>query len=190
MKRFDVWVHLVVMGAPTSEVAVAELDFARAVAGDEAAFAQIVQAHHRDLAAVAFVITGDRSLAQDAVQSAWMIAWRKLSSVREPAKVRSWLLRVTANEARQIVRGRRAVVEITPDLADNVRRDPAAGIDRIDLANAMRRLSPDDRALLAYRYVAGLDAVELGALTNRSASGIRTRLSRLTARLRRELDNA
>jgi DNA-directed RNA polymerase specialized sigma24 family protein len=57
----------------------------------------------------------------------------------------------------------------------------------VDLVRSLAHLSPEDRTLLALRYVVGLDAAELGALTGRSPSGTRARLSRLTARLRMEL---
>jgi RNA polymerase sigma-70 factor (ECF subfamily) len=164
-------------------------DVELAADGDEVAFARLVATHHADMARVAYVIVGDAALAQDAVQSAWVIAWGKLRSVRDPRRVRPWLLAIAVNEARQIVRRQRrvSVVEIDPHLQGAPRTDPAVGIDRLDLARALAHLSPDDRALLALRYVAGVDAAELGALTGRSASGTRARLSRLTARLRQEL---
>ena len=48
--------------------------------GDEVAFARIVDAHHADMSSVCFVVTGgDVELTEEAVQSAWPIAWRKLA---------------------------------------------------------------------------------------------------------------
>ena len=58
---------------------------ALAGAGDKAAFAQLVATYHADMARVAFVACGDRELAEDAVQSAWLVAWRKLHSLRDPS---------------------------------------------------------------------------------------------------------
>lgn len=81
----------------------------RAATGDETAFARIVAAYHADMARVAYGICGDRDVAQDAVQAAWVIAWRKLRTVREPDHLRSWLVAVAANEARHLVRRRRSV---------------------------------------------------------------------------------
>jgi len=162
-----------------------------AAAGDVSAFGRLVTLHHADLARVAYVVTGDASLAEDAVQSAWLTCWARLPSLREPSRVRPWLFAIAINEARQIVRRRRrfAAIELDPNTPASASVDPAAGIARLDLVRALATLAPDDRALLALRYVAGLDAVELGAAMGRSASGTRARLSRLTARLRRELDD-
>lgn len=169
--------------------AIGRSDVELAVEGDEVAFARLVAAHHAEMARVAYAITGERGSAEDAVQSAWVVAWRKLAAVREPERVRSWLMSVAVNEARQIVRRRRrvSVVEIPSETEAAARTDPAVGIARLDLDRALRRLSPDDRALIALRYVAGFDAPEIATITGRSASGIRARLSRLTARLRQEL---
>lgn len=163
---------------------------ARAAAGDQAAFARIVQAHHDDMTRVCFVVCGDLDLADEAVQAAWAIAWRKLGTLREPERLRPWLVSIAANEARQLLRRsrRRAIVELA--LADDAGRagsDPARRADDIDLANALARLSPEDRALLALRYVAGFDSTELARATGRSASGTRARLARLLDRLRTEL---
>ena len=175
--------------APTTAIARSDVELASD--GDAVAFGRLVAEHGDDMARLAFVITGDRSLAQDAVQSAWVHAWLKLGGLRDPLRVRPWLLRIAANEARQIARRHRRVtiVELEPDIQGATRADPAVGIDRIDLIRALGSLSPEDRALLALRYVAGLDASEVGSMTGRSASGTRARLSRLTARIRRDLDH-
>jgi RNA polymerase sigma-70 factor (ECF subfamily) len=171
-------------------LAAEQSDVELAAEGDDAAFGRLVARYQADMTRVAYVIIGDQSLAQDATQSAWVSAWLRLSSVREPARVRSWLLSIAANEARQVVRrrGRVAVVQIDPEVTPGTRNEAATSIARLDLVRALAQLSPDDRALVALRYVAGLDAAELGAATGRSASGTRARLSRLTARLRQELD--
>lgn len=160
-----------------------------AVAGDEVAFARIVSAYHGDLVRVAYVVAGDEQLAQDAVQSAWSIAWRKPGSLRDPERLRPWLVSVAANEARQLVRSlrRRTVAEIRVRPLDDPESDPSAGADRIDLVNAIHHLKPEDRTLLALRYVAGLDSAEIGTLLGKSASGVRGQLSRLLERLRKEL---
>ena len=164
--------------------------FAAAASGDEAAFGRIVLAYHEDMRRVCTFITRDPALADDAVQAAWAIAWRKLESVREPDRLKPWLMRVAINEAKHQAkrRRRRGEVEVHADQVDRAGGvDPATGIDAIDLRAAMERLEPDDRALLALRYGAGFDATELAAALGLSPSGTRTRLERLVKRLRKDL---
>jgi RNA polymerase sigma-70 factor, ECF subfamily len=165
----------------------------RAAQGDEVAFARVVSTYHADMVRGAYVTCGDPDLAQDAVQAAWTIAWRKLGSVRDPDHVKGWLVAVAvaANEARRAVRRQHPgrLVELMPDPDDPRGLDPAGLIDSVDLVNALERLRPEDRALLALRYVAGLDSTELGERLGMSPSGTRARLARLLERLRRDLDH-
>ena len=161
-----------------------------AAAGDDVAFAQIVADHHEDMRRVSAVVCGDDAVAEEAVQAAWPIAWRKLDSLRDPARLRPWLVSIAVNEAKQLMRKRRrrAELEVVADTsAEPGGVDPATGIDTLDLDRALDRLDPDDRALLAMRYVAGFDASELSAAIGLSPSGTRTRLERLLRRLREEL---
>ncbi len=163
----------------------------RAVAGDEEAFAAIVAACEHDMVRVAYGICGEPDLARDAVQAALVVAWRKLGSVRDAERVRHWLVAVTANEARQLVRRRRPVrlaeLAVEPSTPDATAPD---AIRRADLSTALARLSADDRAVIALRYGAGFDSEEIGRALGVSASGIRSRLSRVMDRLRKELEDA
>ena len=56
------------------------------------------------------------------------------------------------------------------------------------LVSAIRRLPEEDRTLIALRYVSGFDASEIAPIIGLSPSGVRTRLSRVVARLRQEVD--
>jgi RNA polymerase sigma-70 factor, ECF subfamily len=164
----------------------------RAAQGDEAAFARLVAAYHADLLRVAYVTGGaDVQLAEDAVQATWVIAWRKLRTVRDSASVKGWLVAVAANEARQLVRRqhRHVLVELKIGESDPAGPDPARSIDRVDLVNALGRLKPEDRMLLAMRYVGGFDSFELGRALGKSPSGTRARLGRLLEHLRGDLEH-
>jgi RNA polymerase sigma factor (sigma-70 family) len=99
---------------------------------------------------------------------------------------------VAANEAKQLLRKRRtrARFEVVTDASQEPGgRDPATGVSGLDLREAMSRLDPEDRALLALRYVAGFDSNELATATGISPSGTRTRIERLLKRLREDLND-
>ena len=172
---------------PTAEVGSGIL--AQALSGDATALERIIVRYHPDMARICVVVTGDPSIAEDAVQSAWEIAWRKLHTLRDPERLRPWLMAIAANEARQLIRKQRRHVVMEIDVADvgDDDHDPASWTDRSDLRAALRRLSPEDRTILALRYVADFDSGEIGRAIGMSASGVRSRLERLLARLRTEL---
>ena len=169
---------------------------ASAATGDEVAFARIVAAHHDDMARVSFVVCGDVTLAQEAVQAAWPKVWAKLGTVRDPAKLRPWLVSVAANEAKQLARSRnrRWVREVAIDDTTEGRGarsraslDPGSRTAELDLANALSTLDPNDRMLIALRYAAGLTSDEIGRVIGMTGGGVRARLARLLNRLREEL---
>jgi RNA polymerase sigma-70 factor (ECF subfamily) len=164
-----------------------------AVSGDELAFATIIDRHRASMTRVAYLVCGDADLAEESVQAAWPIVWQRLSSIREPDRLGAWLASIAVNEARQLVRRRRrrSVVESAMAIHESeTAPDPAHGVPDIDLARALSGLEPEDRALLALRYVAGLNSFELGRTLGMSPSGLRRRLARLLARLREELRDA
>ena len=165
-----------------------------AAMGDEAAFAELVARHHRDLLRVAYVICRDSALAEDSAQAAWAIAWRRIGDVKDPDQIRSWLVAVAANEARRIMRSRHSrvleisVADIELQGVPDLRSDPLAdGITSADLRRVLASLDATDRALIALRYVAELGSDEIGRALGMSSSGARGRLSRVLLRLRGDL---
>jgi RNA polymerase sigma-70 factor (ECF subfamily) len=168
---------------------------AGAAAGDEVAFARIVDAHHDDMVRVVFVVCGDADIAHEAAAAAWAIAWKKLRSLRDAERLRPWLCTIAIHEGRRLLRrrggGRGHVTEISIDaVADR----PASGgfaaptdAELLDLRNALARLDESERSLLALRYLLGFDATELGRATGMSPSGTRARLARILDHLRWEL---
>ena len=169
----------------------------QAAAGDDAAFTRIVSAHHSDMVKVCVAICGDIEIAEEAAQAAWGLAWRRMPTLRDTDRLRSWLVSIAANQARDAVRRqrRRPVVALTPEIGERAvgdpnRGDPARRSGDIDLRRALAVLDPMDRALVALRYVAGLDSFELARAMGMSPSGVRARLARTLDRLRLELDDA
>ncbi len=160
-----------------------------AAAGDEVAFSRIVGAYHDDMCRVAYVICHDTDLAHEAVQEAWAIAWRRLRELREHDRLKSWLVAIAANEARQVMRRsrRRDFVEMGAP-SNAVREGSTVWTRNLDLRSALTLLTPEDRELLALRYVAGIDSTQLSQITGLSPSGTRARLQRILATLRTEIE--
>lgn len=160
-------------------------------ARDTAAFTRLVTSFDRDLFRVAFMVAHDLEAARDAVQTTWQRVWSNPPALRDPGSLRSWLLSVAANEARQATRraGRARAREQRADTPAPA-RDPASGIGSLDLRAALVTLSPADRELLALRYVLDMTSGEIGGQLGLSPEGVRSRLHRLLHRLREVLSNA
>jgi RNA polymerase sigma factor (sigma-70 family) len=146
-------------------------------------FERLVFQYNLDLLRLAYAMCGDRSLAEDAVQSCWQIAWRTRLRIRDPARVRGWLFTVTANEVRRQMRRRRLADVlhgrfVAPDSMEGL--DPSS----VDLAVALKALTMRDRQIVAMRYGLGLTSEEISRHFGLSASGTRRRLQAALAVLR------
>ena len=116
---------------------------ASATDGDEVAFARIVAANNEDMRRVCLYVARDRAVADEAVQAAWSIAWRKLGSLKQPERLKPWLASIALNETRKLLkkRSRRSTVEVVADVSMSPGGiDPATGISRLDLRAALGRL--------------------------------------------------
>jgi len=176
-----------VIGVVTAEAEPQWSIVERAIAGDEVAFARIVAAHHDDMARIAYFVCGDLDIAEEAEQSAWAVACHRLRDLRDPDRLRPWLMSIAANEARQIARSRRRRTVRELALADPTRASDVDHAAMVDLANALGRLDAKDRAIVGLRFLGGFESVEIGRALGMSASGVRVRLHRILERLRRDL---
>ena len=77
----------------------------RARAGDRAAYGELVRRHQSAALRLAAGVCGSTEEARDIVQDAFVKGYRSLDRYRGEAPVRSWLLRIVANEAKNAVRG-------------------------------------------------------------------------------------
>jgi len=164
---------------------------ARLAGGDRATFTELVEAHDTDMARLCYVICGDVELARDAVQNAWHRLWRQPPRLRDESRLRSWLLSVAANEARQALRRRRRgsqLERLAAVSADAGRTVEPEVLDRVALASSLSRLTPHERELLALRYLLELSSADIAQHLGISPEGVRSRLHRLIERLRKELD--
>jgi RNA polymerase sigma factor (sigma-70 family) len=137
---------------------------------------------------VAFLILGDRAAAEDVVADTLLTAFDKAGSIRDPAALRAWLLRVASNRAISARRrsGRVVALDAAPDRAAPA--DVAAeAASRVTLRAALDELPPRTRAAVVLRYYADLPvegvAAALGTSPNTVKTQLRTGLERLRASL-------
>lgn len=167
----------------------------RARRGDTDAFEEIVRRYQELAFRTAVFITGSAGEAEDAAQEAMVKAFYALPRFRPGAPVRPWLLQIVGNEARNRRRaaGRRGllalrVAETTSASQMNDARSPEAqaleGEERRGLLQAVNRLRPEDRAVIACRYFLDLSEEEMSRVLGCARGTVKSRLSRALRRLR------
>jgi RNA polymerase sigma factor (sigma-70 family) len=160
-----------------------------AVLGDSSAFAELVRAETPAAYRLAFAITRSSTAAEDAVQDAFLRAWRDIGHLREPDRWSAWfrrlLVRASLDQARTRRRVREVDLQLVAGAAAPDRGLPSA--DRLELMRAFGRLPADDRALLTLRYFLDLPVAEVAAALGIPDGTARSRLHRAIGRLRTHL---
>lgn len=149
-----------------------------------------VLAHYPRLVRLAGLITRDAEQAQDAVQSALERAWRKRKDVRDAASLRPWLDRIVVREAIRATRGHKFLSFMArgeqTDWVD-VPGPTGEPIEVVALRQALGRLSPEHRAVIALHLYAGYSVDETASALQIPFDTVRSRLRAARERLRREL---
>jgi RNA polymerase sigma factor (sigma-70 family) len=168
---------------------------AAAAAGDRAAFATIYDAHADRVYDVCCTILGDRDEAADVMQDTFILAARHIGSLRDPSRLRPWLLAIARHEA--IRRGRKRARAVPTDrveaMSDTNADDDVAGSGvgadeaRALVAAAADGLSERDRAILALHLRQGLEGQDLADALGVSLAQSYVLMSRLRDQIDRSL---
>jgi RNA polymerase sigma-70 factor (ECF subfamily) len=162
----------------------------QARAGDRAAFEALVRLKVDAVYGTALAILGHEADAQDAVQDAFVAAWRSLAGLRDADRFEAWFGRIVVNACRMSLRKRRGVREISVQSsvgvvgrdgevrdhpsADRPLADVAASADAFD--RAFERLSADERSLLVLRHHDELPVADIAARLGIPAGTVKSRL--------------
>jgi len=162
----------------------------RASDGDESAFAELVDLDGDRCYAIAWRILRDAERAQDAVQQAFLLAWRELPRLRDPERFEVWLHRLVVNACYEEYRRYRrwsANVRTLP-VDGPAARDETVSIDERDaLQRAFERLTPEHRAVVVLHHHAGHPLASIAEVTGVPVGTVKSRLHYATRLLRESL---
>ncbi len=147
---------------------------AQALGGSQPAFEQIVRRYQRPVLSLLVRLTGDRALAEDLAQEAFVKAFRNLAAFDVTRRLSAWILRIAHNTAIDAMRRRRiraVSLDTAPRPGDPDPAEPVAPltpdpVERVALQRAleaaMATLRSDQREAVALRYEEGLSFDEIG----------------------------
>jgi len=137
-------------------------------------------------------ILGDAAEAEDAVQEAMVLAWRKWDQLREPERLRAWFTRILVNVCRERLRSRRRkpVAWLDPERLGSADDPFREALTRDAMGRAMVCLSLDQRMVVALRYWADLSLSEIAERLDVPLGTVKSRhhyaLLALRAQLRKD----
>jgi RNA polymerase sigma-70 factor (ECF subfamily) len=176
--------------ADSGTVMQAEL-VARAQQGDREAFSTLAHGVSARLYATARLILRQPDRAEDAVQDTLIEAWRDIRGLRDPDRLDAWLHRLLVRACHRHVRTeqRRRVIEIElPWSVGDPGADAARALaERDEMDRAFRRLTPDQRTILALVYYADLPLADVAVALGVPLGTTKSRLHRAIAAVRAAL---
>ncbi|MDP9457287.1 MAG: sigma-70 family RNA polymerase sigma factor [Actinomycetota bacterium] len=156
-----------------------------AAGGDDGALSALYDRYAGMVYAMGLRLSGDRSLAEDLVQDVFASVWGKAESF-DPSKASlvTWIYRIARNRSTDLDRRRRsrpASAGSEPLVHVVGSEDTRRLAERLDVAEALSRLSPDHQEVLALAYLEGLTqreialtlGVPLGTVKSRTASALK-----------------
>ena len=168
---------------------------ARARRGDREAFSMLAATAAPRLYATARLILRQPDRAEDAVQDALVEAWRDIRGLRDPERLDAWLHRLLVRACHRHARRdqRRRVTEISvPEVegaaVHGIGHDAASALaDRDEIERAFRRLTEEQRTLLALVYYADLTLADVSVAMGVPIGTTKSRHHRAMAALRAAL---
>lgn len=149
--------------------------------------AALYEAHAPEAARLAFLLTGDRALAEDVVHEAFVRLFGRFRDLRHPEAFRAYLRTTVVNLTRSHFRRRRverAYVE-REGRAPNV--PPADPAGRQEMWDALQSLQPRQRAAIVLRYYEDLTEAQTAEILGCAVGTVKSLVSRGLDRLRAEI---
>jgi RNA polymerase sigma-70 factor (ECF subfamily) len=187
-------------------------------AGDEAAFQSLIQRYHSPMFKLAMTYVGDRGVAEDVVQEAWLTCLRSLDRFEGRSSLKTWLFGILVNVARARRRKESRILPFSsfwrrddsdshrptvdrsrfgsdgmwsdgPRSWDNIPESKVLGDETLKhVRSAIDALPAKQREVILLRDVAGFEATEVVSLLGISPANERVRLHRARAAVRQKLE--
>ena len=149
--------------------------------GDRDAFEQLVRETHRRVYSLAFRLVGDRFDAEDVAQDAYLRMFGALPGFREEARFETWMYRIVANSAMNLLRARGRLGEPVLDEVLDV-PSPDSSEERVaerdHLSRGLQALPAGQRAAVVLKDVYGLSCREIGQELGIDEGAVKVRLHR------------
>jgi RNA polymerase sigma-70 factor (ECF subfamily) len=187
LKPAALWMSAVDPKDAPSEIAEVRSVLERAIAGDSAAFEQLIVRYERRIVTLAWRLLGNLDDAKDVTQEVFLRAFKYLHRYDPGKPIEGWLVRIAVNVCRDFGRGRRRALTLRLDSARRP-QDPYSDLaldekkQILDLA--LRSLSERERSSLILRDLEGFSATEVSSLLGLSPSGVRGLIARGRVKMR------
>ncbi len=169
----------------------------RCIDGDPLAFEQLVREHMNSVLGLAYNYVGNFSTAEDIAQETFVQAFQSMSSLRDGARFKVWLLRIARNKAIDVIRRAPHCVSLDQDRelhrevlgkSASSNEDAACPFSEDDLLRALKLLREDYREIFVMKHVDNLSYKEISAILGMTVSAVGEKLYRVRSMIREKLE--
>lgn len=178
---------------------------ALAMSGDDAAFGELVRRRQEAIRQLLRRLTRNPALADDLAQQSFVLAWKKVQTLKSPAAFGAWLRKLAINCWLQHARAAKHEVALTDERLPELHgasavaeyavpsaAEPAASVasvasavaERLDLDAALKLLPPQQRLCVVLAYNEGMSHAEISESTAIPLGTVKSHVARGAARLR------
>lgn len=151
-----------------------ELLVRKAIKGDRESFSQLIAIVREQAYRVAYCYLRNEEDSMDAVCDAVEKTFCNLKKLKEPRFFKTWFIRITINQCKQLLRNRNRVEY----LADEIFMQPETSHreDSLDLNKVLAQLQAIDRLLIYMKYYMGYTLEEIATATEMPIGTVKTRI--------------
>ena len=170
----------------------------RVLAGDETAFAELVNKYQKPVHALAWRKVGDFHIAEDITQDTFLKVYQRLSTLKDPNQFSGWIYVITANLCATWLRKKRVQTQPLEDTDTTMiqedaysrhvteeRRSTAVEAQREVVKELLAKLKESERTVMTLYYLGEMKVEEISRFLGVSASTIKSRLRRARNRFKR-----
>ena len=171
----------------------------RVLAGDEAAFAELVNKYQKPVHTLAWRKIGDFHIAEDITQDTFLKVYQRLSTLKDPNQFSGWLYVITANLCATWLRKKRIQIQPLEDTDTTMiqedaysrhvteeRSKTASESQREVVKQLLAKLKESERTVMTLHYLGEMTVAEISRFLGVSTSTIKSRLRRARNRLKEE----
>lgn len=165
--------------------------------GDKAAFEQLVIRHQDLVFSLAYKLTGNREMANDVAQEAFIRAWKAIEKFRGDSTFSTWIYRITVNTAWTLRKKAKKhntlnIDETYEPIVIDEKKDPELVAINSDLSsvliNALDKIPIEQRIIVELKNIEGRSHKEIADYLDISVTAAKVRLHRAHQKLRQILE--
>jgi len=151
-------------------------------------FESLIKNEQEKLYKIAFAYVKNEQDALDVVQEAIINAYKAFPKLENPQYFSTWMTRILINTAINELRRRKKITFLDVEKHETVIKETHLSIHKLDLAEVLERLKPEQRSLLMMRFTYGYSIKEIAQIFEKPEGTIKSQLHRTLAQVKAELE--